>query len=72
MSVTHPVILAHNIFPFDQRQTKKQSVSQRGLPLVNHCSCMQIQANIFGIYPVPAFTHPKNTPHCSVANGEPV
>lgn len=57
------VILAHSIF--NKKETEKP-YGKRGLSLVNHCSCMQIQANIFGIYPVTALP----TPYCLYAQGK--
>lgn len=39
-----------------QWKRSQETKRERPLSLVNHCSCMQIQANIFGIYPVPALT----------------
>lgn len=37
-----------------------------GFSLVNSCSCMQMQANIFKIYPVETLPSMESSPHCSI------
>lgn len=55
----------HTLSSIKGKLRNKAMCHERPL-LVNHCSCMQIQANIFGIYPVTALP----TPHCLCAQGQ--
>lgn len=49
------------------KEKEKKNPSPREIsPWVNSCSCMQMQANIFRIYPVETFTQHENLQHCSI------